>query len=134
MRKPGQPPDKSIEKAAQDMLTSPARSRVYVYLLRNNGSTTRDIINGTRLHPSTVRELLSKMFNERQIYRKKIKRGNIGKNPFLYYPVSPIDLLKKHAREIEDRLNKIASLALSRGKINDTRTVKIEIEEQAGKT
>jgi predicted transcriptional regulator len=134
MRKTGLPADKKIERAAQDILRSQARSRVYVYLLKNNGSTTRDIINGTRLHPSTVRELLSKMFHERQVYRKKIKKGNIGKNPYLYYPVSPIQLLKKHAREIEDRLNKIASLASSKSEMKDLRTVKIEIEEQESNT
>lgn len=129
MRRFGLSKDKNIEKAVEDIFKSQAKSRVYIYLLKNNGSKAQDIIKGTKLHPSTVRELLSKMFDEKQIYRKKIKKGNIGKNPYLYFPASPIELLKKHAKEIEDGLNKIASLAFSKNKINKLKTVKINIEE-----
>jgi predicted DNA-binding transcriptional regulator len=121
--------DKNIEKAVEDMLKSRARSLVYIYLLRHNGSITQDIIQGTKLHPSTVRELLSKMFNENQIYRKKLKKGNIGKNPYLYFPASPIELLKRHTKEIEDGLNKIANLPFSKYNFNKLKTVKINIEE-----
>jgi len=122
-------PNKNIEKAVEGILKSRARSLVYIYLLKNNGSLTQDIIRGTKLHPSTVRELLSKMFNERQIYRKKLKKGLIGKNPYLYYPISPIELLKKHAKEIEDGLNKIVNLSLSKNKNNKLKIVKINIKE-----
>ena len=121
--------DKKIEKAVQDIFKSRAKSCIYIYLLKNNGSKTKDIIRGTKLHPSTVREILSKMFYEKQIYRKKIKKGNIGKNPYLYFAISPIELLKKHVKEIEDGLNKIVKISFSKDKINKHRTVKINIEE-----
>jgi predicted DNA-binding transcriptional regulator len=129
MRKAAIIRDKSIEKAVNDILKSRARSRIYIYLLRKNGARTEEIIKGTKLHPSTVRETLSKMHDNSQIYRKKIKNDSIGKNPYIFYPVSPIKLIKKHAREIEDRLNKLASLALSREKEGVYKPVEISIDE-----
>ena len=129
MRKAAINRDKSIEKAVNDILKSRARSRIYIYLLRKNGARTEEIIKGTKLHPSTVRETLSKMHDNSQIYRKKIKNDSIWKNPYIFYPVSPIKLIKKHAREIEDRLNKLANLALSREKEGIYKPVEISIDE-----
>jgi predicted transcriptional regulator len=124
--------DKNIEKAVRDILKSRARSRIYVYLLRKNGAKTEQIINGTRLHPSTVRETLSKMHDQKLIFRRKIKNDSIGKNPYIYYPIPPIELLKRYANEIEDRLNKLASLA-SRDKVKNYKPVKIKIHERVDK-
>jgi len=129
MRKVGCNRDKSIEKALNDILKSRAKSRIYLYLLRKNGARTEEIIKGTRLHPSTVRETLSKMHDNSQIYRKKIKNDSIGKNPYIFYPISPIKLIKRHAREIEDRLNKLASLAFPKEKEDSYRPVEISIDE-----
>ena len=130
MRRIGVSRDKSVEKAVRDILKSRARSRIYAYLLRKNGARTEQIINGTRLHPSTVRETLSKMYDQQLIFRRKIKNDSIGKNPYVYYPIPPIELLKRYASEIEDRLNKLARLA-SREKIKSYRPVKIKIQERA---
>jgi predicted DNA-binding transcriptional regulator len=124
--------DKSIEKAVNDILKSRARSRIYIFLLRKSSARTEEIIKGTKLHPSTVRETLSKMYELKLIYREKIKNDSIGKNPYIYYPISPIELLKRHANEIEDRLNKLASLA-SRQKIKNYRPVRIKIQERTDK-
>jgi len=121
--------NKSIEKAVSDILRSRARSRIYIYLLRNNGAKTEQIIRGTKLHPSTVRETLSKMYEQKLIYRKKIKNDCIGKNPYIYHPISPIELLKRYSNEIEERLNKLASLAI-KDKINNFKPVKINILEE----
>lgn len=120
---------KNIEKIVHDILKSRARSRIYVYLLGKNGAKTEDIINGTKLHPSTVRETLSKMYDQQLIFRRKLKNDSIGKNPFVYYPIPPIELLKRYASEIEDRLNKLASLA-SREKVKNYKPVKINIHER----
>ena len=70
------------------------------------------------------------MYNQKLIYRKKIKNECIGKNPYIYHPIPPIELLKRYAGEIEDRLNKLASLA-SREKIRNFKPVKIKINEGA---
>ena len=121
--------DKNIETIVHDLLKSRARSRIYIFLLRKNGAKTEDIIKGTKLHPSTVRETLSKMYDQKQIFRKKIKNDSIGKNPYKYYPMPPILLLKKHVKEIEDKLNIIASLG-SKNKLIGIKAVKIKIQEE----
>ena len=121
--------DNNIEKAVRDILKSRARSRIYVYLLRKNGARTEQIIKGTKLHPSTVRETLSKMYDQKLIFRKKIKNDSIGKNPYIYYPIPPIELLKRYASEIEDRLNKLASLTTNK-KVRNFKPVKIKIQER----
>jgi sugar-specific transcriptional regulator TrmB len=117
--------DKSTEKAVHEILKSRAESRIYLYLLRKNGAKSDDIIKGTKLHPSTVRELLSKMHNQKLISREKLKNDSIGKNPFFYRPVSPLILLQKKAREIEERLNKLANITDKKGKKNNYVKIKI---------
>jgi predicted transcriptional regulator len=122
--------DKNMEKTVREILKSRARSRIYTYLLKNNGARTDEIIKGTKLHPSTVRETLSKMFIQELIFRRKIKNDSIGKNPYLYYPIPPIELLKRYASEIEERLNKLANLTTKK-KVKNFKPVKIKIAERA---
>ncbi len=126
MRKKGLIKDKNIESAIRDILKSPSRARIYLYLLRNNGAKTEEIIKGSKLHPSTVRETLSKMNEQKIIFRKKQKNDSIGKNPFIYYPISPLNLLKKYTNEIEEKLTKIANL--SNTKYNDYKTNRVKIK------
>ncbi len=121
---------KNVERSVRDILKSRARSRIYLYLLRKHRAKTDQIIKGTKLHPSTVRETLSKMYEQNQIYRRKKVNEKIGKNPYLYYPVPPIELLKRYTKEIEDKLTKIANLGFSD---NNKKSVKIKIIEKADK-
>ena len=130
MRKKGLIRDKNIESAIKDILKSPSRARIYLYLLRHNGAKTEEIIKGSKLHPSTVRETLSKMNEQKIIYREKQKNDSIGKNPFIYYPISPLNLLKKYTTEIEDKLTKIANLSNSRNELYRNNRVKIKIFER----
>jgi len=132
MHKSGKKISKNIERSVRDILKSRARSRIYIYLLKNDGAKTEDIIKGTKLHPSTVRETLSKMFEQNQIYRRKKVNEKIGKNPYLYYPIPPIELLKRYTKEIEEKLNKIANLTFSDDNENK-KSVKIKIIEKADK-
>ena len=122
--------DKNVENTVREILKSRARSRIYTYLLGKDGVRTEKIIKGTHLHPSTVRETLSKMYEQKLIYREKIKNDNIGKNPYIYYAISPVALLKKYSSEIEDRLNKLVILAFSKEERKDYRPVKIKINER----
>ena len=101
-----------------------------MFLLRKDGVITEQIIKGTHLHPSTVRETLSKMYEQKLIYRKKIKNDSIGKNPFMFYAISPVTLLKRYSKEVEDRLNKLASLAFSKDERKNYRPVRIKIIER----
>ncbi len=130
MNRTRSPIDKNIETAVHELLDSRAESRIYVYLLRKNGARSDEIIRGTKLHPSTVRELLSKMYENKIIFREKIKTDSIGKNPYLYGAVSPIILLQRRVKIIESRLNKIANLT---DKTNGNKYVQITIDHQGGK-
>ena len=129
MRRSRSPINKHIETAVNELLDSRAESRIYIYLLRKNGARSDEIIRGTKLHPSTVRELLSKMYVNKIIFRKKMKTDSIGKNPYLYRAVSPIILLQHRVKIIESRLNKIANLT---GKTNGNKCVQITIDHQEG--
>jgi predicted DNA-binding transcriptional regulator len=129
MSRPRSPVNKNIETAVNELLDSRAESRIYVYLLRKNGARSDEIIRGTKLHPSTVRELLSKMYTNKIIYREKIKTETIGKNPYLYGAVSPVILLQRRVKIIETRLNRIANLT---GKTNGSKSVQITIDHQGG--
>ena len=133
MRKKGLIKDKNIESAIQEILKSTSRAKIYLYLLKNKEAKTEDIIKGTKLHPSTVRETLSKMNKQKLIYRKKLKTDTIGKNPFIYYAIPPIDLLKKYTNEIEEKLNKIANLSYSKYAKNNSNKVRIKILEKEEK-
>jgi len=130
MRKADNSRNKNIEKTVHDILKTRARSLIYIYLLRKNGVKSEQIIKGTKLHPSTVRETLSAMYNQKLILREKLKNDSIGKNPYIYYPISPIDLLKRHANEMEESLNKLANLAFSANETKNYKPVKINIKEK----
>ena len=127
MKKAGITRDKSVEKTVREILKSRARSRIFTYLLRQDGVRSDQIIKGTHLHPSTVRETLSKMYDQKLIYRKKIKNDSIGKNPYLYYAISPAAFLKRYSSEIENRLNKLANLTFSKGEMKNYRPIRIKI-------
>ena len=64
--------------------------------------------------------------SDKIIFRKKQKNDSIGKNPFIYYPISPLNLLKKYTNEIEEKLTKIANL--SNTKYNDYKTNRVKIK------
>ena len=123
-------PGKNLEKSIHDIFKSKARSKIYIYLLKNKGAKAEEIIKGTKLHPSTVRETLSKMYELNQIYRRKKVNENIGKNPFLYYPTPPIEIIKRYTKEIENKLNKIANLGF---KGENKKSVRIKIIDKADK-
>jgi len=127
MKNAGITRDKSMESTVREILKSRARSRIYIYLLRKNGARAEQVIKGTHLHPSTVREILSKMYEQKLIYRKKIKNDSIGKNPYIYYAISPVILLKRYSSEIEDRFNKLANMTFSKEEMKNYRPVRIKI-------
>jgi len=118
---------KAIESLVQDILKSRAQSRIYLFLLRQHNAKTEDIIKGTRLHPSTVRETLVKMFDKKLIFRTKQKNDNIGKNPYTYSPLPPVKLLKRYASDLEMKLNNFASLSMKNSSKKQTNIVKINI-------
>lgn len=123
---------KALESLIQDILKSRAQSRIYLFLIRKNGAKTEDIIKGTHLHPSTVRETLAKMHAKKLIFRKKQKNDNIGKNPYTYFPLAPVELIKRYTSELETKLNNLASLSIKNNDNNPKNIVKIHIIDQEG--
>jgi predicted ATP-dependent Lon-type protease len=67
------------------------------------------------------------MYNNKIIFREKIKTDSIGKNPYLYSAVSPMRLLQRRVKIIESRLNTIANLT---GKQNGNKCVQIMLDNQ----
>ena len=122
--------NKNIEIALREILKSKSRSLIYLYLLKKNGVQTSQIIKGTNLHPSTVRETLSEMHDQGLIIREKLKKESIGKNPYKYYPIPPVKLLKRYVSEVENRLNKIANLTKINKEDTPQRVVSIKIKER----
>jgi transcription initiation factor IIE alpha subunit len=102
---------RALETAVLELFDSRAESRVYLFLLRHDGVLSEEVIRGTRLHPSTVRELLSSMYEARVVSRRKLRTESIGKNPYLYYAVSPLVLLRRRVKTLERRLNLVAAVA-----------------------
>ena len=101
---------KNIGKTMEEILQSKTRASIYIYLLLKNSATSDEIIENTHLYPSTVREALSKMHEQKIIKREKIKNESVGKNPYLYHAMPLNELLKRYVSEIENNLNKIAEL------------------------
>lgn len=127
MRKDRMHSSKALESLVQDILKSKAQSLIYLFLLRKQGAKTDEIIKGTHLHPSTVRETLVKMYERKLIIRKKQKNDNIGKNPYTYFPLPPIELLKKYSKELETKLNNLALLSMKNKTKRPLNIVKINI-------
>ncbi|HEC94335.1 MAG TPA: TrmB family transcriptional regulator [Thermoplasmatales archaeon] len=112
---------RAVENALKDLLNSDAESRIYVFLSLKGGAKSSEIARGTRLHPSTVRELLAKMYRKRLVYRKKMKSKLSGKNPYFYYAASPLKILQMYTKKMEERFNSIASLT------RDQDNIKVEV-------
>ena len=134
MKKSGFIHGKNVETIIRDMLKSKAFSNIYLYLIKKNGAVTEQIVKGSHLHPSTVRETLSKMNEQKLIFRIKIKNDKIGKNPFIYYAISPFELIKRYSKEMEENLNRLARFAVSKDKERNYKPIKIEISQREEST
>ena len=113
MRKAGYIKENQLEKTIREILKSKAQSKIYLFLLRKNKGRTQDIIKGTRLHPSTVREALVQMHKHQLIRREKLQNYTIGKNPYIYSPLPPVLLIKKYIQDMECQLNNLVHLTES---------------------
>lgn len=95
------------ESTVNKIFKSKAKSKIYVFLLNKKSAKTEEIIKGTKLHPSTVREALVEMHKQKSIFREKIKTNGIGRKLYVYYP-KPFDILaKQYINEFEQKVNKI---------------------------
>jgi len=127
MRKAGNTTENQLEKTIRDIIKSKAQSSIYLFLLRKNTGRTKDIIKGTRLHPSTVREALVEMHKNQLIRREKIRNDTIGKNPYIYSPLPPVLLIKKYIQDMEHRLNNLVHLTESQNRNKHLPSIEINI-------
>jgi predicted transcriptional regulator len=130
MRKAGKNSDWQIEKTIREIIKSKAQSKIYLFLLRQTHVRTEEIIKGTKLHPSTVREALVQMHQKHLIQREKINNDSIGKNPFIYSPIPPFLLIKKYIEDMEHRLNNLVQLSEIRQENNKIQSIHINIITQ----
>lgn len=99
-----------IDNLIEKIFQSKAKSRVYLFLLLNDGATSEEIVKGTQLHPSTVRDILSKLSDQKIITHEKLKTKKIGKNPYLYHAIPVEELLQKHIQELRREVSKAKQL------------------------
>ncbi len=104
--------DSSAMQAINLVVKSKAQSKVYLFLLKHHSARGEEIVKGTHLHPSTVRESLSKMHSRGIIKRVKLKNELIGKNPFIYSAVSPSVLLQQYVGQLEEQWNSLIDRTL----------------------
>ncbi|RLF30428.1 MAG: TrmB family transcriptional regulator [Thermoplasmata archaeon] len=115
---------KTLNRIFLDIFESRVKAKIYLYLLRREHDTSENIITYTGFYPSTVRKALFEMFEQNIVYRKKVKKNSKGNNPYTYYPVSPIKILRKYTKNIESKFNSVIN--------KDGRYIKIKIEMGKG--
>ncbi|MEA1993541.1 MAG: helix-turn-helix domain-containing protein [Euryarchaeota archaeon] len=87
-----------------------AKSKVYLYLLKKKRATAKEIMEEARLYPTTVREVLTEMVKEGVLEREKIETENVGRNPYIYNAVSPLEITKKRIAVLEKGVSELLSL------------------------
>jgi predicted DNA-binding transcriptional regulator len=127
MRKAGYTSENQLEKTIREIIKSKAQSRIYLFLLRKNNGRAQDIIKGTHLHPSTVREALVQMHKNQLIRREKIRNDTIGKNPYIYSPLPPALLIKNYIQDMEHRLNNLVHLTGYKNRTKAPPSIRITI-------
>jgi len=92
------------------LLDTETRARIYVYLRQNPGSTSEEIAEGTGLYPSTVREALASLHDEKKVERRKREESGAGNNPYEYTAMAPSDLVGSVVEDVQDELNTVFNL------------------------
>lgn len=102
--------DKRIIDLLSWLLETETRARIYVYLRQHPASTSEEIAEGTGLYPSTVREAIVELHDEKVVTRNKRESDGAGNNPFEYEAIAPSDLVKQGAKQVQDELNAVLCL------------------------
>ena len=92
------------------LLDTETRARIYVYLRQQPGSTSEEVADGTGLYPSTVREALAELHDERTVTRQKREHDGAGNNPYEYTAIAPSDLVRSVAEQVQSELNAVFNL------------------------
>jgi len=109
----------TLEKIITEIFSSKTKARIYIYLMMNSRGTSDDVAKGANLYPSTVREALLSMYEEGLVSREKEAHHGAGKNPYVYYAVNPVDVIKSYIAGVEKKVTALMNIEsiLNRGAI-----------------
>jgi len=102
--------DESVVDLLSWILDTETRARIYVSLRQNPHSTSDEIADETGLYPSTVREALAELHEERKVERRKRESGGAGNNPYEYTAIPPSDLVSGVVGDVQSELNTLFNL------------------------
>ncbi|MBA2862757.1 helix-turn-helix domain-containing protein [Methanococcus maripaludis] len=122
--------EKTLIANVSSLLSSEVRAKIYIFLRMYPESTVDEIAKGTGIYPSTIRESIFEMYNEEYVIRKKMDRDGLGKKPYLYSAIDPVEIVKLISESIKEKLNDLASIdeKVSGKHIETTLKVAIKIE------
>jgi predicted transcriptional regulator len=102
--------DEGIVDLLSWVLDTETRARIYVYLRQHSDSTSEEVAEGTGLYPSTVREALAELHEERKVSRHKREADGAGNNPYEYAAIAPSDLVGDIVEDVQSELNTVFNL------------------------
>lgn len=112
------------------LLDTETKARIYVYLRRNQWSTSQEVADGTGLYPSTVREALADLTADDVLLRRKRESSGAGNNPFEYEAIAPSQLVADLVGQLQDELNTLCHLGSDTSDTVDRQEpVQIEVNE-----
>lgn len=106
--------EERILRALRWLNIGEAKAKAYVYLVKKGRATAEQVARGADLYPTTAREVLTKMAESGIVKREKLDTNGAGRKPFLYTAISPSELIKKRANEIEQILSELLRLEFLR--------------------
>jgi len=92
------------------VLDTETRARIYVSLRQSPDSTSDEIADMTGLYPSTVREALAELHEERKVTRQKRESDGAGNNPYEYSAIAPSELVNTIVGDVQSELNTVFNL------------------------
>jgi len=103
--------EETVVQILKELKMTETQAKIYVYLCRAGEATAEQIAEGTKIYPTAVREALVEMYNMGVIKRKKKGGiGLLGRRPYIYSAVPPLELVKKLASELQQKLSKLLML------------------------
>ena len=102
--------DESIIDLLSWVLDTETRARIYVHLCQHPDSTSDEVAEGTGLYPSTVREALADLHDEKRVTRRKRHSEGAGNNPYEYSALPPSDLVASVVGDVQEQLNTVFTL------------------------
>ncbi len=102
--------ENSILQAFIDLKVSEVIAKIYIYLVKVGGATSKQIIEETKLYPSAVRKALSQMYHEGFVKRIKLNNDGVGRKPFLFKPATPKEVVDKLMNRVRERFQKLQYL------------------------